>query len=431
MTVADLAPSRAPLARFIAASGLTNLADGVAVVVWAWLASLLTRDPLLVALMPVALRLPWFLFALPAGIVTDRVDRRRLIFAMDVLRAAAFALAAVAVWAASPLPPPSEGGTAAPALFAALLGCALGVGTAEVFRDNAAQTMLPSLVPHAELERPNGRLWSVELVGNSLLGPALGAFLIAAVIWLPFALNAAAFALAALLLTTLRGRFQPEAHATRAWRTELGEGLAFLRAAPLLRLLAVITGVWNLLHQMVVIALVLHVQENLGLGARAYGLILAAGAAGGILGGLVAERVVRAMGPGRAAQWMTLASAVAFGAIPLAPNGAALALVLAAFEFTGLIWNTISVSYRQRTIPDALLGRVNSVYRLLAWGMMPVGLILSGLIVRGAEGLLPRDAALGAPFVVAALGAALLTAFAWGPLGRGFSSAAQADGPSS
>lgn len=431
MTVADLAPSRAPLARFIAASGLTNLADGVAVVVWAWLASLLTRDPLLVALMPVALRLPWFLFALPAGIVTDRVDRRRLILAMDVARAVAFALAAAAVWTASPLPPPPEGGTAAPALFAALLVCALGVGTAEVFRDNAAQTMLPALVPHAALERANGRLWSVELVGNSLLGPALGAFLIAAVIWLPFALNAAAFALAALLLTTLRGQFRPEARATRAWRAELGEGVGFLRGAALLRLLAVITGVWNLLHQMVVIALVLHVQENLGLGARAYGLILAAGAAGGILGGLVAERVVRMMGPGRAAQWMTLASAAAFGAIPLAPNGAALALVLAAFEFTGLIWNTVSVSYRQRTIPDALLGRVNSVYRLLAWGMMPVGLILSGLIVRGAEGLLPREAALGAPFVVAALGAVLLTAFAWGPLGRGFRSAARADGPSS
>ncbi|MGL4321430.1 MAG: MFS transporter [Paracoccaceae bacterium] len=83
-----------PYPRFVAASGLTNLADGVAVVAWAWLASLLTRDALLVALVPVALRVPWFLFALPAGIVTDRVDRRRLIMAMDALRAGAFVLAA-------------------------------------------------------------------------------------------------------------------------------------------------------------------------------------------------------------------------------------------------------------------------------------------------------------------------------------------------
>ena len=419
---APLGASTRPLFRFVAASGLANLADGVALVVWAWMASLLTREPVLVALLPVALRLPWFLLALPAGIVTDRVDRRRLILAMDLVRAPAFAAAALAVWAALPLPPAPEAGVAAPGLFTALVACALVVGSAEVFRDNAAQTMLPAIVPHAELERANGRLWSVELVGNTLLGPALGAFLIAAVLWLPFALNAAAFAMAALLVVGIGGRFRPEPRA-RDWRAELGEGLAFLRGAPLLRLLAWITGVWNLLHQMVVIALVLHVQENLGLGARAYGLILAAGAVGGIAGGLVADRAVRAMGPGAAAQWMTLASAVAFAAVAAAPSGLALALVLAAFEFTGLIWNTVSVSYRQRAIPDALLGRVNSVYRLLAWGMMPVGLLLSGLVVGAAEEIVPRGTALVTPFVVAATGAALLTALAWRPLGRGFAAA--------
>jgi Transmembrane secretion effector len=92
-----------PYHRFVAASGMTNLADGVAVVAWAWLASLLTRDALLVALVPVALRMPWFLCALPAGIVTDRVDRLRLIVAMDLLRAGAFVLVAGAVWVALPL----------------------------------------------------------------------------------------------------------------------------------------------------------------------------------------------------------------------------------------------------------------------------------------------------------------------------------------
>lgn len=413
-------PPASPLTRFIVASGMTNLADGIAVVVWAWVATLLTRDPVLVSLMPVALRLPWFVFALPAGVVTDRVDRRRLILAMDALRALAFGAAALAVWRALPLAPPLEDGTAMPGVFAALLGCALLVGTAEVFRDNAAQTILPAIVPPEGLERANGRLWSVELVGNALLGPALGAFLITMVLWLPFALNAAAFAVAIVLVAGVRGHFTPERREARDWRAELGEGWAFLRDAPLLRLLAVVTGVWNLLHQMVAIALVLHVQEVLGMAAWGYGLILAAGAVGGIAGGLVADRAVRWMGPGAAARWMTLASALAFAAMPLAPNGIALALVLAAFEFTGLIWNTVSVSYRQRVIPDALLGRVNSLYRLLAWGTMPVGLLLSGAIVAGAQGFMGREVALALPFAVAAGGAMLLTAFAWRPLGRGF-----------
>ena len=408
------------LPRFIVASGLTNLADGIALVVWAWLATLLTREPVLIALMPVALRMPWFLFALPAGLVTDRTDRRRLILTMDVVRAVAFGAAAIIVWLSLPLSPPADEGLAMPGMFVALLGCALLVGTAEVFRDNATQTMLPAIVPDEHLERANGRLWSVELVGNALLGPALGAFLITSVIWLPFAVNAVVFVLAAALMFGMRGRFTPDRTDARNWRVELGQGLAFLRDAPLLRLLAIITGVWNMLHQMVVIALVLHVQENLGLEAWGYGLILAAGAVGGIAGGFVADRVVKRIGPGAAAQWMTLASAVAFAAIPFAPNGFALALILAAFEFTGLIWNTVSVSYRQRAIPDQLLGRVNSVYRLLAWGMMPIGLLLSGIIVSGAENVMPRDLALTMPFVAAAAGVTLLTVLAWRPLGSGF-----------
>ncbi|MGB1209604.1 MAG: MFS transporter, partial [Paracoccaceae bacterium] len=111
------------LPKFIVASGMTNLADGVAVVVWAWVASLLSRDPMLVALLPVALRMPWALFALPAGIVTDRTDRRRLILTMDIVRAIAFAAAALVVWMALPLDPARTEGTAHPALFTALVGC--------------------------------------------------------------------------------------------------------------------------------------------------------------------------------------------------------------------------------------------------------------------------------------------------------------------
>ena len=79
---------------FLGAAGMANLADGIATIVWVWVATLITRDAGLIALVPVALRLPWALFAIPAGLVADRVDRRRLIVAMDLLRAAAFAAAA-------------------------------------------------------------------------------------------------------------------------------------------------------------------------------------------------------------------------------------------------------------------------------------------------------------------------------------------------
>jgi hypothetical protein len=408
------------LMRFIAASGLANLADGVAVVAWAWVASLLTRDALLIALVPVALRLPWFLCALPAGVVTDRMDRRRLILAMDFLRGLAFAGAALVLWSALPLPVVPAAGVSSPGLFAALCTAALVVGVAEVFRDNAAQTMLPALVPPMALERANGRLWSVELLANALVGPALGAFLIAAALPLPFALNAAAYAGAVLLLIGVSGRFRPDRSDARDWRAELRQGFAFLRAAPLLRSLAWTTGFWNLFHQMVMIALVLHVQENLGLTAEVYGLTLAGGAVGGILGSLFGARVVGWLGPVRTMQWMLAVSVPGFAAMALAPGPLSLALAFGLMEFAGLTWNVVSVSTRQRMIPDALLGRVNSLYRLLAWGMMPLGLILSGLIVRAGEAVVSRDVALVLPFWAAVLGSVLLVASAWPAIAAGF-----------
>ncbi|PWE26546.1 MFS transporter [Pararhodobacter marinus] len=411
-------PLPSALTRFIAASGLTNLGDGIATIAWAWTASLLTRDPLLIALVPVALRLPWAVFALPAGVITDRTDRRRLILAMDAARMLAFLAAALALWASLPLPDAPETGTSAPMAFAALMLAALVVGVAEVFRDNAAQTMLPSLVPHARLEAANGRLWSVELAGNALIGPPLGALLIGLALPLPFIANAATYGTAALIVAGLAGTYRAERPGPRSFRAELAEGLAFLRGSELLRMLAVLTGLWNLFFMMGSIALVLHVQENLGLSSTAYGLILAAGAVGGITGGLMGEAVVHRLGPARTAQLTLAVSPPAFLLFALAPGPWSLALVLAVFDWAGFVWNTVSVATRQRMIPDALLGRVNSAYRLLAWGMMPLGLLLSGLLVRLTDGPLPRGLALTTPFLAAALGSVAVVLWGWGPLGR-------------
>jgi len=408
------------LQRFIAASGMTNLADGVAVMAWGWIASLLTRDALLVALVPVALRLPWFLLALPAGVLTDRVDRRRLIVAMDGLRGLAFAGAALALWVALPLAPAPMEGVSSPALYAAMLAAAVVVGGAEVFRDNAAQTMLPALVPPEGLERANGQLWSAELLTNALIGPALGAVLIG--LWLPlaFGLNAAAYGLAMLMVAGLAGQFKAARPDPRPWRAELVEGFTYLRGLPLLRTLAWTTGFWNLFHQMMMIALVLHSQENLGLSAEAYGLMLAGGAVGGIAGSLLGERIAKALGPVRTMCWALIVSPVGFAVIALAPGPLTVTLAFAVMEFAGLVWNVVSVSTRQRMIPNAIMGRVNSIYRLLAWGMIPLGLVLSGVIVSLAELGLTREEALVTPIWAAAGGSLALIFAVWGAIARGF-----------
>lgn len=402
-----------PYVRFVSAAGFTNLADGIATVAWAWMATLLTRDPLYVALVPVALRLPWFLFAIPAGLVTDRVNRRTLIIAMDCARALAFTIAAIAVWLALPLAPAPATGVSNIGLYSAILIAALLVGLAEVFRDNAAQTMLPSFVPHHQLEGANARMWSVESVMNNLLGPVVGAFLIGLFLPMPFLFNAACYVFAVLMLLTIKGNFQPAKRESPNLRAEFKEAFDFLVANPLLRTLAWTTGFWNMFHQMTLVAIVLYAQETLGLTAAQYGILLTAGAAGGILGGFAAEPVIKKLGAPLAAPLMLSMSIVDFGIMALIPQVYAAAFALFLGGFTAMIWDTVSVSNRQRLIPDAMLGRVNSMYRLMAWGLMPVGLGLSGLIIRVAEGPMPRETALVLPFYVAAIGTAVLTALAW------------------
>lgn len=404
---------------FIAAAGLANLADGIATVTWIWVATLLTRDAGLIALVPVALRLPWVICALPAGLLADRHDRRRIIVAMDALRAAGFALAALALWRALPLPPAPAAGVSSVPLFAALCLAALTVGVAEVFRDNAAQSFLPAIVAPADLERANARLWTVENIGNALIGPALGASLLGLALPLPFGVNALAYLLAGALVARIATRRGPAAaRALRNWRRELAEGWAYLRGSPLLRMLAVTTGFWNMFDSMVMFALVLLAQEKLGLPAQSYGLVLAAAALGGIASGLVGERVVRAMGTVPLMRVACLSGAPCFALLTVAPGAMTLGLALGMAWFWGTTWNIVSVSTRQRLVPDALRGRVNSLYRLLAWGMMPVGALLAGQVIRWGEGPLGRIGALEAPIWLAAAGTLALTIRVWQPLGR-------------
>ena len=387
--------------RFMAATGFANLADGISVLAWVWVASTLTRDAGLIALVPVALRLPWAVFAIPAGIVADRVDRRRLVIAMDVVRALAFLAAATALTFRGDVgAAPAQGVSSVP-LFAALCLCAMAVGIAEVFRDNAAQTLLPAIVPDAGLERANARLWTLEALANQMIGPALGAFLLGVALALPFAVNALAYVMAAVLMTRLAGQFRPAVVVRQSWSAALAEAWRYLRGQPLLILLAVVTGVWNLCFEAALFTMVLHAQENLGLSAQDYGFVLAAFAAGGAAAGLFGDRIALRLGAPLTMQVALLISAVLLLAVPLAPNGWLLAACFVGFEMAGITWNIVSVSLRQRLIPDDLRGRVNSLYRLLAWGMIPLGIALAGWVIGAAEGPLGRSAALRLPLWLA------------------------------
>ncbi|OWU85091.1 antibiotic transporter [Oceanicola sp. 22II-s10i] len=384
------------------AASLSNLGDGIAMVAIPWLATLLTDSPLLISAVAMAQRLPWFLFALPAGVWTDRADRRVLMIRADIARAGLMLCTLGMVL----------GGTSGgPAAVLPLALIAFLLGTAEVIRDNAAQTVLPSIVPKDDLEDANGQMWSAEQVTGQFIGPPLAGLLIAAGIALPFGLDAGIYALTAAMiwLIALPPR-RVVAHA-RFWPA-LREGLGWMmRHATILRL-AVMLGAINAVFTGGMTILVLYAQEVLELSASSYGLLLTFGAVGGVLGGLVAPALSRRIGMRRsllaALAVFTLSNALIgfFSGLPL------VALSLALEAAAGMLWNVVTVSYRQRLIPDDLLGRVNSAYRFFGWGAMPFGALGAGALVTVVEPSLGRDAALHAPYVLATAVCAALVVYA-------------------
>lgn len=399
--------------RLFGASTISNLGDGIGVLAYPWLASAITRNPLLIALVAVVQRLPWLVFSLPAGVITDRMPRRTLMIRANTVRfVITLGVAFLVLSKQGVLPGPGDltSGTAEAiddmVLFALILVAALLLGIAEVFYDNAAQTFMPAVVHRDDLERANGRLWSSEQVANEFIGPPLGSILLAAAFALPFFVDAATFAVSAALVASIPSTVQrpsskPASAAATSWSTELREGFSWLWRHPLLRPMAIILGLLNAIGNLSFSILVLFAQEVLDTSPTEFALLSTGGAIGGVIGGWTASSIAKRIGPGPSL-WLTLGG----GGIVTFAIGFVSTWPLVWFLFginmlLAVLWNVITVSLRQSIIPDHLLGRVNSVYRFFAWGMMPFGSIVGGIIVFLADRSGSREFALRLPWFVA------------------------------
>lgn len=396
------------------------MGDGVGSLAYPWLASAVTRNPLLIALVAVAQRLPWLLFSLPAGVITDRYERRKLMVISNAARAMiTLAVGLLVLSETDGLPTPESLDdpdlviTTNLALYAVLLVATMILGTAEVLYDNTAQTIMPALVAEEHLERANGRLWSAETITNTLVGPAVGAALLAIAFSTPFFFDAISFGLSALLIFLIpKSEPKPAVEERKPWKAELREGFAWLWGHELLRPLAIILGLLNMLGAMSGATLVLFAQEILETSTLEFALLSTAGAAGGVIGGWSASAVAKKLGSGRSL-WVTLIvgglTSIVTGLVSFWPI---VWLMFALFMFVAVLWNVITVSLRQTIIPDHLLGRVNSVYRFFAWGSMPIGALLAGGIMLVAERLGSRDLALRLPWLIAGAAQLVLLVFA-------------------
>ncbi|QSB13441.1 MFS transporter [Natronosporangium hydrolyticum] len=347
----------------------SNLADGIFLIALPLLAARYTDSPALIAGVALAGRLPWLLFALHAGALVDRIDRRSTMRNVNLVRSVTLGVLGVAVF---------TGAVTLPLLFAV----AFVLGVAETLFDTSAQSLVPRLVAPDQLQRANGRLYAGEVTANGFAGPSLGGLLAGLSVAVAFAVSGLAYAGAAAALSLVKGRFRPYRERRTGLHRDIREGLSYLAGHRVLRTLAVVGGLTNMAWFAWQSVLVLYAVDPgpMGLSEFGYGLLLTAGAAGSVLGSFFVDRMTRLFGRARLLQLCLVGWAVWLGGPALSTNPWLVGALVVVGSAAGMWWNIISVSYRQRVVPDAMLGRVNAAYRLFAWGAMPVGAALGGLL---------------------------------------------------
>ncbi|TDC50288.1 MFS transporter [Jiangella ureilytica] len=388
---------RQPLGRalrnVVAANVSSSLGDGIARVAAPLLAARLTDDPLLVAGIAAVAMLPWLIFAIPAGILLDRIDRRRAMTLangaralLSVLLLVLFATDGLTIWW--------------------LYVVVFVYGVFETIYDGAIRAVLPSIVATPDLPRANSRVEAGEIVVERFLSGPLTSALFAVSVVIPLGINALTYAVAGILAVFLpvaaagAHRTDPTGEPHIAWYRQFSDGFRYLMGNPMLRKLWMISVVIALLFSAATATMVLYVLNRLGLPEAWYGGFILAGAVGSLGAAALANRLKERYraGPVMAvAQTVALAALVLMGAVPVL-GVVAFGYLLSAGGTT--VWNILVMSLRQAAIPSRLLGRVHGTWRTLLWGTMPLGSLVGGVLGR---------IDLRAPFLIAGGAATLVT----------------------
>jgi MFS family permease len=389
-------------AKLWTASTTSALGSGLATIAAPLLVASRTSSPLLVSAAFGVAWLPWLLFALPGGVLVDRVDRRRLMIVIDVLRVVAMGVLATAIAA----------GHASIGLLYAVL---FVINSGEVIFRSAGQAMIPAVVPWSRLERANGWLVGGTTLMQGMLAGPLAGFLFAAAASIPFFVNAGTYAASALLIALVAGTYRSAPRAEQAGvpggqrrpsiRTEIAEGFRWLAGQRLLRTMAVLIGLLNLTLTAATAVLVLLARERLHLGSVGYGLLFTCMAGGGIVGSLIGDKLIRWVTPTWTIRIGLLIEAGMHLALATSRSAYLVGFALLAFGVHGALWGIVGNSLRQRLTPPEMLGRVSSTSLFIAAGGNCAGAMLGGVVA--------ERFGLTAPYWVGFVVAIIVSATTW------------------
>ncbi len=376
----------------LSATVVNNVGDGIALAAGPLLVASQTQDPVLVSMALLSQYLPVLLFSVIGGAVADRVDRRRMVVVVDLGRAIVLVVLVATILTGN-------------VSIAVVLVALFVLGTAETFADSASSTLLPGLVAREDLGVANARMQGAFLLTNQLVAPPVGAFLFAVGMALPFATNAACFALGALLVSRVVTRARTGQREPSSLRADMAEGVRWLVAHPPIRTLALTIFAFNVTYGAAWSVLVLYAGEQLRMDAIGFGLLTTAVAVGGVVGVASYGRLERRFSLGDIMRIGLLIETGTHLVLALTTSSLIALLTMVVFGAHAFVWGTTSTVVRQRAVPDELLGRVGGVYRVAVMGGLVIGALLGGLLA--------RTFGIAAPYWFGFIGSALLVAILW------------------
>ena len=382
-----------------AASTASALGSGLSIIAAPLFAAAHTKSPLIVSATSGAAWLPWLLFALPGGVLVDRLDRRRLMVAIDWARVAAMGVLAAALLT----------GWASIALLDAVL---FVVNAGEVVFRSASQAMIPSVVPRERLERANGWLVGGTTLMQGMIAGPLAGFLFVVAGWAPFFVNAGTYAASAVLVAMVAGTYRasrptepPGERRPGTVRSELAEGFRWLAHQRVLRTMTMLIGLLNLTLTAATAVLVLLARERLHLGPVGYGTLFTCEAAGALLGSACGDWLIRRVTATWTIRIGLLVEAGLHLTLATTHSSYLAGFMMFAFGVHAALWTIVGSSLRQRLTPPEMLGRVSSTTLFISAGGNCAGALLGGVIA--------ARFGITAPFWAGFVAAALVSAVTW------------------
>ena len=359
--------------RMWVSSVISNLSDGILIAAAPLLAISLTDSTVLISAIGAMVMLPWLLFAIPIGVIVDRVDRRFILAGANATRSAVVGLLALLI--------ATDNDSIYWLLFASFV-----IGVCEVAADTTAQSLIPQILEEKNFEKGNSRLQISETVIQGFVGAPLSGFIYAIAISLPFFINSLGLAVAALLALSIPIKYLQDvrkdeaAQEKKKFVADMKFGIRYLFNEKVLRRLVVTTASIGVCYSMGTATMVLFIIEELKLPQHLFGVILTIQGLGAIAGAFVAPRLSKKFGRSRVMTFGITSSSVVLLLQGFSPN---IYIFVALATFGGFAisqWNILLMATYQTVIPNELYGRIHGTRRTLVWGMMPIGSLLGGVL---------------------------------------------------